>query len=322
LKTIIEEPSTENSRWVAQATQFLGNYQQPEDVYRACVEEETCSPTEALSFLINNLAEDDQDATLTLRNAGVPINATGFFDFDQDGISERWFTVRHRPFHPIELWVLVQGPDRTHGISLGNLDSDAPVINVLDESQSPPVVKVNTSPAFRLLRDPDTFRPYLEFPASAVTSINRFQSRVDELSLALLNGEEPEAIIDALLQLEEDPGLLCKVTWSCDKYQYTLGLAYELAGDERKAIDTYKQLWADYFRSPFTIMARLKLLPTITPPTATVGPSPTATLPVTPGTITPIATGGASTSTPIPTLPPPYPYPVITPTETSPYPSP
>jgi hypothetical protein len=116
--------------------------------------------------------------------------------------------------------------------------------------------------------------------------------------------------------LQEIPGLLCKATWSCDEYYYLLGLASELANDEISAADAYQFLWLNYSKSPFTQMARLKLIavggvqaPTITitltpssTPTITRTSGPSTSTPTrTPITPTPTVTGTPPTATPTPT---------------------
>jgi hypothetical protein len=112
------------------------------------------------------------------------------------------------------------------------------------------------------------------------------------------------------LDLADDPGLLCKPTWSCDEYYYLLGLASELAGDEVSAVQAYQRLWLDYSKSPYTTMARLKLQITdtpFTPVTPSTTPSPTlspmatqttTTLTVTGTSGTPTATVTSATTTP------------------------
>jgi hypothetical protein len=127
-----------------------------------------------------------------------------------------------------------------------------------------------------------------------------------------------------LLKLEKYPGLLCKGDWSCDPYYYLLGLSSELAGDENGAIDAYLRIWWDYSISPYTTIARLKMLgeaalPSQTPtstqtgsPIATGTPTVTGTPPT--STLTPTGTNTPDpnttpTETPTPTVTPATPYP-------------
>jgi hypothetical protein len=143
---------------------------------------------------------------------------------------------------------------------------------------------------------------------------NRFQLAVDDLGRRLLAGENPEAILDGMLALPSGSSLPCRISWTCDSYYYYLGLAYELAGNKIQAAATYKLLWDNYSKSPFTTLARLKLEPSLaTPiPMSTETPTATPTPPPTP-TFAPTPTGGPS---PTPSITPTF-EPFISPT---PYP--
>jgi hypothetical protein len=128
-----------------------------------------------------------------------------------------------------------------------------------------------------------------------------------------LGGEPPRQIQKELLDLQKFPGLLCQPTWTCDSYDYLLGLASELAGDAQKALDNYLTLWLNYSRSPFTTLARLKLEGAAVQPTS----SPTATLPLTSsptsaGTLVPTVTGTPPTATPTVSGTPPTATPTVT----------
>ena len=320
---IVEQPTVPDSRFIEPAQAFLDAYQQPEDIYKACLPSAFCSPTQAMDYLLNQYPlPAGQDPVKFLTDNGMVLRAQGFFDFDLDGQGERWITLRHRPLEKLEFWILAPEKDGVKGLVWGNLDTNAPNLSYLDDEQIPPIVLSNGTDPFMLLRDSDTAEPYLFYPELPKFYPNRFQNRVDELGNQLLSGEDPEEIRDELLDVIEELGLPCKVTWTCDSYYYYLGLAYELAGNDRLATETYKLLWDNYSKSPFTTLARLKLTPTILPPTATPTITPTPTL-----TPTPTATP-TSTPTPTPTLTPTLartvtPGPSPTPTATSagtPYP--
>ena len=69
-------------------------------------------------------------------------------------------------------------------------------------------------------------------------------------------------------------GLLCKNTWSCDPYYYLLGLSSGAGRRYQRSGGRLPQLWSDYSKSPYTIMARIKLLGSAL---LTVTPTPTYT---------------------------------------------
>jgi len=277
---IVEQPITPSSRYIAQAAAFLESYTQPEDIYRACLNAPFCSPTQAMDYLLNqHPLPTDTDPVDFLTDQGAVLRARGFFDFDKDGQAERWISLRHRPLEKLELWILAQEKEGVKGLFAGNLETDAPQLSYLDETSVPPVVLLGGGEPFMLLRDPDTAEPYLYYPEpQAQFYPNRFQLAVDDLGLRLLAGENPETILAGLLALPSGSSLPCRISWTCDSYYYYLGLAYELAGDKINAAATYKLLWDNYSKSPFTTLARLKLEPSLPTPV----PAPTETPTVTP----------------------------------------
>ncbi|MEA3439557.1 MAG: hypothetical protein U9R58_04675 [Chloroflexota bacterium] len=310
LSDLTENPGDPGSRWVSQAGDFLSVYNKPEDLYAACTKVQDCNAKHALDFLINTHSrENEQDTVEFLWQSGVTLRASGYFDFDRDGQTERWFTVQHRPLEELSLWILAISPDGEKGMYVAPINSNKPEISYIDDSE-PPVVVIDSTTVIRLERDPDTSESYLTYPSIKLEFSDPFVEGMNAARDALFAGVEPKLIIKMLLDLQIYPGLRCEATWTCDPYYYYLGLAYELAGEERNAINTYLYLWWNYSRSPFTTMARLKLQGTITP---------TPTIIPTPATLTPTPTPGepAATSTPAGPYPspspqvtsPPYPYP-------------
>ena len=353
---IAEEPSTKNSRWIKPARKFLKTYQNADDVYRACVDSEFCEPAFAIQYLLETLP-DGQDALTYLRSSGVNTFATGFFDFDDDDVREQWFTVRHRPHESLEFWILASYPAGVKPLFVSVVNSRTPQLDYLDPAYvSPealnlqPVVMLDSKIAFSMQRAPETIEPYLVDVPLRQEYPNRFKLGVELAEGALFSGVSPGNVKNELLSIAEWPGLLCEPTWSCDPYLYLLGLSSELASDESAAVKAYCQLWSDYSKSPYTTMARMKLVggeapPTATPtltltftPTIVATPSPfitsvstatfTPTVTGTPPTLTPTSTGTLTTDTPTITLtlstaatPQPSDTPIPTQT-TGPYPVP
>lgn len=245
-----------------------------------------------------------------LWQSGVSLRASGYFDFDLDQQAERWFTVRHRPLEILELWIVADSAQGDKGLFVSTVETSQPTFTYLDEEQLPPIVLVDSDLVIRLARDPDIFEPFLEYPILTNEYTDPFIEAMNAARDALFAGEDPEVVQDMLFLLQIHPGLTCERNWTCDPYYYYLGLAYELGGDDRLAVETYLYLWWNYSKSPFTIMARVKLQPTITP----VPPTPTAI--VTPATMTPTPPPGTT-----PMLTPTGPSPTTTPSS-GPYPSP
>ncbi len=318
---IINSPSVPNSSWIARAQSWLNSYKDSRDLYRACVATEYCKPAQALTYLIGSLRRSDYpSAAAFLGEAGVRFTSSGYFDFDGDDSTETWFTVRHRPGEKLEFWLLAPYSQGVKAILVDLIDTNVPSLSYLDQESIPPVVLFHDSKAFRLHRLVGTLEPYLTFQELPKFYRDRFKEPLKIAIQDLFNGEDPATIQKTLLDLEVYPGLLCRGTWSCDEYYYMLGLASELAGDQKQAINTYVQLWSDYSKSPFTSMARLKLSGRAIGPAATQSPTPQ---PFATGTPTPTITGTPPTRTATPTATrtatPGTPYPIDT-TSPEPYP--
>jgi hypothetical protein len=123
---------------------------------------------------------------------------------------------------------------------------------------------------------------------------------LDRLEVTLLTGGDPAYVQEELLVLRKSPFFTCSYLY-CPRYLYLLGLASELANDERTAVDAYLELWRNYLDHPYATMARFKLISTITPQptltptntptiTATLANSPTPTIPGSPQSSTPTLT--------------------------------
>ena len=336
---IINSPAIINSSWIAPAQDFLITYPSPSDIYRSCVRSELCDPDRALAYLVENLQGNDfPRAQTVLGEAGVELRASGYFDFDGDNTSEVWFTLRHRPGEKLKFWVLAAYPKGIEAIQLGEIETNVPGLAYYDEDLLPPVVLINNSRAIRMERVPGTLEPYLTYPELPKFYPDRFKDGLKIAIRDLFAGVEPAQVKKALLGLQKAPGLLCRGTWTCDEYYYMLGLSSELAGDRTGAIDAYVRVWTDYSKSPFTTMARLKLIgvvhaasptPTITSTqAASVTPSGTTLTPTetTPVSGTPPAITLTPTITPSPLEETPYPGPTEffeeTPTVPNPYPTP
>ena len=320
LNELITNPSDPNGDWSSQANTFKSKYRKPEDLYQACASVKDCNANDALDLMINDYAqESDLDTIEYLWNVGAKLRASGYFDFDQDDKAERWFTLRHRSVEQLEYWILASSKQGVRGLYVSPVESSSPNLVYLDEDTQPPIVLVDQKLAIKLDRDPDTRTPFLKFPVLTQEYSDPFIQAMNDARDALFSGEDPEQVVKTLLALQDYPGLRCETNWTCDPYYYYLGLAYELADNDRMAIENYLFLWWNYSKSPFTTMARLKLEGTITP----TPPSPTAI--VTPTLATPSPSLQFS---PTPTLTPAYPYPSPTiptfpfQTPTIPYPYP
>jgi hypothetical protein len=318
-------PTVLSSKWIEPSQTFLAAYQKPEDVYIACRLAPYCDPSHAIRFLGRQIP-NNIDALQALQDWGVEVVSSGFFDFDDDDESERWFMVRNTPNQKLDFWILARGSGYYEPINIGIVEARRPTIEFIDEAyiadeglKFQPAVLLDGQYSFSMQRFPDSRAPYVVEVPLRKEYPSRFFVPLESYKDGLFSGTSPEVIQEELENLEDYPGLLCKGDWTCDEYYYLLGLASELANDEKSAVDAYQQLWLDYSKSPFTQMARLKLSPRGgIPPTALPSPSPSSITPVvtpmitwtpassgTPGTITPMLTGTLATNTPTITGTPP-----------------
>jgi len=280
LQEVKDSPTVSDSRWIVSADQFLKVYQAPADLYRACQQDSSCNLRAALVQTSLSIQEKDPSlAQEALREMGVSTRAAGIFDFDQDGQSERWITVLPRTGQNLEFWILAASPAGTRAlyVDLANQDRPAPFYNE-PAAATPPVFQIEAQKGFQLKRIPPDGEPYI-VPAAVVEPITTYtRDTLQEDQEALLSGVDPALVRDSLLDVLNSGRFNCLNHRICDRFYYTLGLAYELAGDTREAIDTYIQLWWENSQSPYTKIARMKIgliTPTPSPtrtPTATRSP--------------------------------------------------
>ncbi|MBN1149542.1 MAG: hypothetical protein JXA78_19935, partial [Anaerolineales bacterium] len=340
MNELVAQPSMYNSRWITPARAFLAAYQAPEDIYQACVQSAYCDPAQAIAYLVDHLPPGEKDALHYLWARGLNSNSSGYFDFDGDEDAERWFTARHRTREKPQFWILSAYEGGLRALYVADVDSIPPTLDhleaayVADESLGlMPVSFLDGALAFSMQRLPDTQAPYLVSVTLRAEYPNRFFEGLDSAVKSLFSSTPPALVQKQLENLQDNPGLLCRTNWQCDSYYYFLGLASELAGDERAAVEAYHRLWLDYSKSPYALMGRLKLYgeayhtptptPTLTPTGATTSPTPTTS--GTPATTTPTPTvsGTPATGTPTPTITaaisgtPNTPTPTPTPTPTA-----
>ncbi len=318
MKENIYSPSLPLSSWIEPSQDFLEIYKTNEDLYLACVSVDFCDANLAVERLASSL-QSSPEMLSDLWDLGVKTHASGYFDFELDDQTERWFTVRHRPLEALQFWILGQFTLGVKALFTGEVDASPPQMYILDQAyvseesiQWSPVTFLDNYLAFSLQRIPGSLEPYLVNISLRQEYPDKFQEAVDAAEADLFAGAPPGEIFTRLVELQQYPGLLCQNDWSCDHYFYLRGLAAQLDGNKQAAIEAYHRVWLDYSKSPFTTMARLKLAgsPVFISPTPTSSLTLTGTSIPSP-TISPIftetPTPGTTTLTPIPTTPYPAP---------------
>lgn len=319
LQEITINPATPSSRWIQPADDFLKTYQTQRDIYRACLQTDFCDPHYALQAVAATFTADDFSmAPQILKDAGVLIRSSGFFDFDNDGVTERWFILRQTPTSIPEFWILIKTPRGIKALFVNPIEDNEPSISFVEPLDEPPIVKVGSSFTFVLQLQDAPPGVLIKFVKPArVFSVDLTENKLNEIEASLLSGADPADMRQELLDLRGSNFFTCNFL-ICPKFLYLLGLANELVGDPRDAVNEYLELWRRFPRSPFTTMARFKLEGETLPSTATPTPTPTNT--PTPST-TPTPTGTLPTATPTETSTP-SPVPSETPSGGYPPPNP
>lgn len=321
---IQQSPVLPGSRWVTPAREFLEASQTPGDLYKACLDLDFCQPRIALQNLISSFSpEEFKNSLYTLARNGISVRFTDQFDFEGDGIPERWLTLRHQSTGRLEFWILSETDGRPQGLFVTSIEKNKPTLTRYTNLAGITYVWIGSQQSFRIVRYPNEPDALIELlPASYFYT--DLTNHIAKNSLnALLAGLSAGSIRETLLTHHESDRFVCLTKEDCARFYYAMGLAAEFSGDEELAVDSYLKIWWDSFESPFSTIVRLKLaykpgygpIPTLTH-TATTTYTPTATRTA---TATPTVTHTEDpnrTYTPSPT-------PSITPTPTNttnPYP--
>jgi len=291
--------------WQQAAQPFLAAHSSTE-IFRACQAEDLCSPARALQAILESLKPATvEEAFSALLNGGAGLASSGIFDFNQDAQPERWFTVKLRPGQMLDFWILVQVSDGVRLLNLGQVESAKPEIyfSVMESSEA--IFQIVPRQGYILRFTPGQFDAYLLLVEVDPALTTYTLDNLNAAQQSLFNGVSAAAVRDRLRGVLRSGRFNCKTHQICDRFYYVLGLSYELSGDTFNTIETYLKLWWENKNSPYTTLARLKM---ILFPTATIDPRITSS-------VTPSPT---SSSTPTIT---PTPDPNVTPTQTSqPYP--
>lgn len=252
---LIASPTVITSTWVALAQKFLELYQTPADLYLACAAVPLCDTHAAIQQLTSQIEPAAYPLALErLQAFGVPVFESDYFDFEQDGQAEQWFTTRPNAQARIELWLLTRASGPIKAVFIGEIDSRQPQFALLPRGGFQ-IEGRN----FSVERSSVTGEIFVnEVPKVLEQSINLAAQTIAQAQKDLFSGANPALITTILLKAQQSKDFDCKIL-DCAHFQYLLGLTYELAKDENRAVEAYLKLWQDYPENPYTIMARSKL---------------------------------------------------------------
>ncbi|MBU0510260.1 MAG: hypothetical protein KJ638_00970, partial [Chloroflexi bacterium] len=334
---IIDSPAVAGSRWITPAREFMADSRTPAGLYQACVDASFCDPRLALQNWVASLPPEEAGNVLYhLGSGGVAIRYTHSFDFEGDGNPERWFTFRHKVSGRLEFWIVVETEEGAQALFVDTVDTNQPTLTRYTNHEGQSIVWLGSQQSFRLERFPNTNEVSISLLPPSYFYADLTNQITDNAMRSLLSGFSALIIRTELIDLYESDSFACLNSEDCAHFAYALGLASELSGDEETAVEAYLTLWWDYFESPFTTIARLKLAykpgygppptftptPTITPtytptqtPTSTPTETPTVTNTIDPNVTPTITLTPSITPTPIFSYTP-SPTSTVTPTPT------
>ncbi len=309
LSEIIDTPSVPDSSWVTPAVEFLRIYQGAGGLYPACQQSQYCNLRDALQTLAKNSGLSQPDQVMAyLQSHGVTLRSSGLIDFDGDGKAERWMIILPKPETKLEFWILASTQAGTQAVFVKVLEAGEGVPFVHEPAGTLPIYQFELHQGFMFRHQQGTGTAYIQWVDVEYARPTEIRDDYYQALNDLMAGADPAKVLDSLMAIYNSPRFKgdCISYSICDQFHYTLALTYDLLGQSGNAIDQYVWVWRNYLKSPYTIMARLKLnyfpLPTYT---RTPIPTKTATLTRTPtstGTITPTFTSSPTfTSTPTPT---------------------
>ncbi|HKY54667.1 MAG TPA: hypothetical protein VJM08_10190 [Anaerolineales bacterium] len=262
MSLIISNPVVSTSRWLTPAKEFLAHFNTPEDLLMACVAVKICA-----DFLdIDQLAaiaktSNAQNSVDFLRQVGVDIIASGSIDANNDGQMDYWVTIANGSDNPT-VWLFVTTDNGPMAFSLGNSSKNGPIsFHPQPPFQDFPVFSMEAEEGI------ETFI-FESDPISSEIQLSRLcdhiRLKLDKVEENLLGGQHPTKIIEDLSRMGPRLDVACSYPYNQAKYitprwQYLLGLAYELVGDSTHAAENYFALWQSYPGSPFAIMSHSKL---------------------------------------------------------------
>ncbi len=287
LDELIANPSIPLSRWVEPARAFMEKYQRPEDIYTACVGAQFCNPRLALIAALELLpAGSLNNPVASLQSLGVVVRSSQAYDFDADGLMERWFIVQHTPELKLEYWILTENNTNATAVYVDGVDANIIPLTQFETENGPPVVWLGNQKSFRFHRNPTNGQPYLKSQP-----LIYFYDRVTEMKTAdaariLFYGGDPADAFDLLQGLINNRQATCITDPEiCARFYTIRAIAAEMIGDPSTAARSFVEVWIQAPKSFLTTFARQKLIrdplaPTITPTasrTPTITNTPTIT---------------------------------------------
>jgi len=267
------EPVDPQSEWKMAAQVFLENDQTTDSFYKLCAKIAPCDIQKTFEQVIEDISPELFPLVNEyLKENGVSIKSSGFFDFDGDQFFEQWLVVQHPTTQQLEFWILVKGSTKIYALFLTQTTDNKPKILNYSTSTQKHIFELSAQKIktlYSLEKSGISGQPYIlsaqEHPDDP--NANRYDPKafwahtMDDLTTNVMKGGDLALDNQILLDLENSKDYGCKTYW-CGQLYYLSGLINELMGNTQAAVDAYLKLWKNYPDSPYTIMVRSKLITT------------------------------------------------------------
>ena len=197
---IVNQPSMADSRWLLLAQDFLQEYQENENLAKACEKVGICVDYLHLNELIS-LVKPQSYSPFELLDyltaVGLPITNSGFNDFDEDGLLELWIVIKDRDRDLSYLYLIQRIENRYLAFST-TYPQDNDQINLrlippeTDDPASPIIVDTGEK---RLVLGSEYYHPDLGL---LPTTCNHLDFTLDAIEAELLEGKRTNDIIQKL----------------------------------------------------------------------------------------------------------------------------
>ena len=257
------------TEWREAAIAFFAVHRDPKALQQFCMTTQKCEDFLSRPEIFSLIPNDSfLEAETFLQQIGIAIQASGIYDFDQDGQMEKWlfFLSEYPCGSGTELWILAKDKNEIKGRREGSVCVDPEEKEVSSVAIKPAGVSngyylyqldVNGKEALHW--------PFLYWPVEQedqsieFRKIGQMLDRVqNQLLLKEISLADAQTQLRAMQQIPLVPGY-----WSSRQAQllYLLGLIHELNGEDTQAVQTYLELWLTYPDNPYALMAFAKLEP-------------------------------------------------------------
>jgi hypothetical protein len=271
LSELVDTSDSPQSSWVILAEQFLRDYQAPGDLFSACQKALFCNLRDAFRMMVNMSSTTDFAQAITyLQSHAIVIQSSGIMDFNLDGQPERWLIIQPKSGAKLEFWILYKTQVQVQAAFVQLFEAGESLPFFHQPAGEIPVIQFELHQGFVFIYLPALNTAYVKWVDVEYSRPTFILDGYHQALEDLMAGADLSTVRDTLLSIYNSPRFAgdCIAFDICDQFHYTLALVYDLLKQSGDAIDQYLWVWRNYNKSPYAVMARLKLnyfpLPTYT----------------------------------------------------------